>query len=313
MQEYFEKTILPLISEVLNEPSKSIPIFVIAAFLLQRLWIFRYLRKYLYYVVAPALLIYRTVYHSRSDKSVLEQFLEFVYTLPLSAISSAISSAEATRIRFFLSDLLGFILFFSVVKVLAVGFSMNLTTLSSYLIGEGFKLVKDLPAIKSKLDEEKKKMESSFEGELKVKARNIGRINETLPKEGLPHDQILKIMRDATTKENVVWKEGKVSGAVYHGKSDHQALLNEAFGMYSLANPLHPDIWPSGMKFESEIIAMAASLVSGGNPRICGCTTSGGTESILLAIKSHRDYYLQEYGITAPEVIFFSSCKCNPN
>jgi sphinganine-1-phosphate aldolase len=54
----------------------------------------------------------------------------------------------------------------------------------------------------------------------------------------------------------------------------HQAFLNEAFGIYSLANPLHADIWPSGMKYESEIVAMTANLVNGGDPNVVGCTTS---------------------------------------
>ena len=31
--------------------------------------------------------------------------------------------------------------------------------------------------------------------------------------------------------------------------------------------------------------------------------TQGGTESIILAIKAHRDYYLQQHGITRPEII----------
>ena len=36
---------------------------------------------------------------------------------------------------------------------------------------------------------------------------------------------------------------------------------------------------------------------------VCGVMSSGGTESILLATKTHRDFYRQEFGITRPEVI----------
>jgi sphinganine-1-phosphate aldolase len=75
------------------------------------------------------------------------------------------------------------------------------------------------------------------------------------------------------------------------------------------------------MKYESEVVAMSASLVNGGDSNVCGCTTSvsyrfvivfdadifvwlkGGTESIILAIKAHRDYYRDYYGITEPELI----------
>ena len=63
---------------------------------------------------------------------------------------------------------------------------------------------------------------------------------------------------------------------VYHGQHKHIDLLNEAFSRYSISNPLHPDIWPSVMKFESEIIAMTASLVNGSGKYndVCGATTS---------------------------------------
>ncbi len=80
------------------------------------------------------------------------------------------------------------------------------------------------------------------------------------------------------------------------------------------------------MKFETEIIAMASSLVNGGDENVVGCTTSGviycfvymkknlkylyilqGTESIILAIKSHRDYYRSKYGLDAPEMIACTS------
>ena len=48
---------------------------------------------------------------------------------------------------------------------------------------------------------------------------------------------------------------------------------------------------------------MTAALVAGGCSSVCGCTTSGGTESILLAIKAHRDFYLNKHGISSPEIV----------
>ena len=36
---------------------------------------------------------------------------------------------------------------------------------------------------------------------------------------------------------------------------------------------------------------------------VCGSTTSGGTESILLATKTHRNYYYEKHNITEPEII----------
>lgn len=85
--------------------------------------------------------------------------------------------------------------------------------------------------------------------------------------------------------------EGKVSGGVYHGEQEHLDILNAAFSAYSLANPLHADLWPSAMKYEGEVIAMTASMLNGGDTNVCGSMTSGGTESIILATKAHRDFY----------------------
>ncbi len=126
-------------------------------------------------------------------------------------------------------------------------------------------------------------------------------LNRTLPASGHHASDLLLLMRRETEKENTIWQEGKVSGAVYHGEKQHQDLLNTAFSFYSLSNPLHPDIWPSAMKFESEVISMTANLMNGGESiegtEICGCTSSGGTESIILAIKAARDYYRDHKGI----------------
>lgn len=36
---------------------------------------------------------------------------------------------------------------------------------------------------------------------------------------------------------------------------------------------------------------MTARLLDGGDDGVCGVLTSGGTESIVLAAKAHRDFY----------------------
>lgn len=74
------------------------------------------------------------------------------------------------------------------------------------------------------------------------------------------------------------------------------------------------DVFPSVVRFEAEVVAMTAALLgskekaSGGE--ICGNMTSGGTESILLAVKSSRDYMKAKKGITKPEMyaVLFSNC-----
>lgn len=51
---------------------------------------------------------------------------------------------------------------------------------------------------------------------------------------------------------------------------------------------------------EAEIVSMVKYMYNG--PDGCGSVTSGGSESILMAIKAHRDWALAEKGITEPEL-----------
>ncbi|XP_059656632.1 sphingosine-1-phosphate lyase isoform X3 [Cornus florida] len=87
----------------------------------------------------------------------------------------------------------------------------------------------------------------------------------------------------------------------------HFSLINEACSMFAHTNPLHLDVFQSVVRFETEVVAMTAALLgskekaSGG--QVCGNMTSGGTESILLAVKSSRDYMKAKKRITRPEMI----------
>jgi len=107
--------------------------------------------------------------------------------------------------------------------------------------------------------------------------------------------------------EAAKWKKGFISGAVYHGDEEHIDFLNRVYALNSQSNPLHPDVWPSATKFEAEIVSMTAGMLGAdkapdGN-EICGTVSSGGTESILLAMKTYRDWARETKGITEPEII----------
>ena len=70
-------------------------------------------------------------------------------------------------------------------------------------------------------------------------------------------------------------------------------------------NALNPMVFPSLARFESEIVAMAATMLHGSG-RVVGSLTSGGTESILMAVKTHRDRARELWvHITHPEMVRF--------
>lgn len=75
---------------------------------------------------------------------------------------------------------------------------------------------------------------------------------------------------------------------------------------FAHTNPLHIDVFQSVVRFESEVVAMTAALLGSkeavSGEEICGNMTSGGTESIVLAVKSSRDYMKYKKGIKRPEM-----------
>jgi len=79
-----------------------------------------------------------------------------------------------------------------------------------------------------------------------------------------------------------------------------EKVLVAAFQRYCVSNPLHPDVFPAIRKMEAEIVAICLRMYN--NPDGAGATTSGGTESILMSVKTHRDWARAVKGICEPEM-----------
>lgn len=125
-----------------------------------------------------------------------------------------------------------------------------------------------------------------------------------LPETGVARGEILREMEKLKSLEEAAWHQGYASGAVYHGDDAHVDFLNNAYALNSQSNPLHPDLWPSNTKFEAEIVSMTARMLGASQEGgIYGTVTSGGTESILLAMKTYRDWARATRGIDDPEFI----------
>ena len=160
-------------------------------------------------------------------------------------------------------------------------------------------------------------MDPDFFGELMQQVvlrlkpyRGVFPTRSRLPATGIPRPDVLAEIHKMAEQERSRWRVGRVSGAVYHGDDAHVAFLNEVYALQSQNNPLHADVWPSTSKFEAEIVAMTAAMLGGDSvgasdpsASICGVVTSGGTESILLAMKAYRDWARQEKGIERPEIL----------
>jgi len=97
------------------------------------------------------------------------------------------------------------------------------------------------------------------------------------------------------------WEDGRVSGAVYHHNKTLSELGALAYKKFSSANPLHPEVFPGTRKMEAEVCAMVSDLFHAG-PKAGAVMTSGGTESILMSCKTHREWGKEVKGITKPEM-----------
>jgi glutamate/tyrosine decarboxylase-like PLP-dependent enzyme len=132
-----------------------------------------------------------------------------------------------------------------------------------------------------------------------------------LPAAGLKRTDVLGTMQDLEEREAGRWESGHASGAVYNGDREHIDFVSRVYTLHSQVNPLHPDLFPSAAKFEAEIVSMTAHMLNGdkaGAPvgseeGVCGSVTSGGSESILLAMKTYRDWARATKNITEPELV----------
>ena len=131
-----------------------------------------------------------------------------------------------------------------------------------------------------------------------------------LPETGRDKDDIFNELSTMAAEENAKWENGMVSGTFYHAGEEHRAFLNKIFNLFSHENTIQFDLCPSMFKMESEIISMTAKMLNGDAVKkhhpeeaVCGTVTSGGTESIIMAMKVYRDWARADRGITEPEII----------
>src|SRR6516225_4207241 len=114
-----------------------------------------------------------------------------------------------------------------------------------------------------------------------------------LPAEGLARAEVTGLVERLASAEERTWREGYASGAVYHGDPEHMAFLSGVYTAQSQSNPLHPDVWPFTTRFEAEIVAMTTSTLGAqrsSETPIFFFVIAAGTESILLAMKTYRDF-----------------------
>jgi len=122
------------------------------------------------------------------------------------------------------------------------------------------------------------------------------------PEHGLDQADVFAAMEDAR-KDDVDWRRGRLGLYVHFGGDDVLEVAKEAYRRFFSENALGPKAFPSLRKFEDDVVAWTASLLHGG-PNATGVVSSGGTESIFLAVKTARDHArVERPEVTTPEIV----------
>lgn len=164
-----------------------------------------------------------------------------------------------------------------------------------------FRLARKLPQIRKKIESELKKLDEDFKNDVEKRTKHLKFIT-SLPGQGLDDNRIMEIVSENLKGSDYDWKKGYASGSVYVCDDKLTDLVSKVYGKTSYTNPLHPDLFPGLCKMEAEVVRMALDLFHG-DEESCGCMTSGGTESILMACKAYRDYAKEAKGINRPEIV----------
>ena len=105
---------------------------------------------------------------------------------------------------------------------------------------------------------------------------------------GMPTEDVLGALR-AMQAADLPAHGGRTLAYVYDsGLADADAVGLEALAMFASSNALDPTAFPSLQVMENDLVALAGGLVHA-PPGYAGSVTSGGTESIILAVLAARE------------------------
>ncbi|MEO7573474.1 MAG: aminotransferase class V-fold PLP-dependent enzyme [Acidimicrobiales bacterium] len=126
-----------------------------------------------------------------------------------------------------------------------------------------------------------------------------------LTQAGRPVDDVIADLVEKR-RDDVRWEDGRTFGMIYDGGPGVKEAAERAASLYLHENALNTKAFPSLGAIQSEVVSWTASLLHGPDTA-AGFLTSGGTESILCAVKAARERAKEERGIDAPEMIVAES------
>ena len=117
-----------------------------------------------------------------------------------------------------------------------------------------------------------------------------------MPKTGKSWEEVRKQL-EARGAGDAKWRDGKTAVYVFNAGPEIAEVQHEAYTAFMSENGLGPLAFPSLAQMEREVVEMALSILHGPGSAT-GAITSGGTDSITMAMKAARDYARAEKGLT---------------
>jgi sphinganine-1-phosphate aldolase len=163
-----------------------------------------------------------------------------------------------------------------------------------------FRFVTKLPGVNSLVAAEEEKTRQEYAHKYTSIRPNTTKV---LPLKGTDTITLLKSLQKGESLSKKFYKDGAyMSGAVYIDDDEHWNFVSEVMRMFIVTNPLHIEEFAPVLQMEAEIIRIICNLYHGDENSV-GIVTSGGTESIMLAMLAYREKGLAERGITHPNIV----------
>lgn len=128
--------------------------------------------------------------------------------------------------------------------------------------------------------------------------------NNHLPPHGRNWEKVKAEMKAAQEADSPWYSERMFIGGSYFGGEDVLEVANEAYQMYINYNALYATkIFPSLVRYESDIVDALLEMMNA-PMGASGSITTGGTESLIMAVKTAHAWahdYLRE--ATEPEIV----------
>ncbi len=115
-----------------------------------------------------------------------------------------------------------------------------------------------------------------------------------LPEAGTPWEALADQLAEARNQD-ADWRGGRVPLYVHFAGDDVLEVAKRAYEMYFSENGLGPRAFKSLARMEREVVDIGLALMRA-PAGACGAMTTGGTESIFLAVKAAREYRVSVRG-----------------